>query len=128
MNITEDYVSFEVAKLLKEKGFDEPVNCFYFIDGTFTGNTVTTTNSYTRHYAVPTHQRTLKWLREVHNICIVIQPYDSYYKERYEFEINKKNNNDFTWEWISDIENTIFDTYEEAVEAAIKHCLTNLIK
>ena len=28
--ITEDYVSFETAKLLKEKGFDEP--CQYFYD------------------------------------------------------------------------------------------------
>ena len=28
--ITEDYVSFEVAKLLKEKGFDEECNMAYF--------------------------------------------------------------------------------------------------
>lgn len=27
--ITEDYVSFEIAKLLKEKGFDEPTRMFY---------------------------------------------------------------------------------------------------
>ena len=30
--IIEDYVSFEVAKLLKEKGFDEPVQHFYKCD------------------------------------------------------------------------------------------------
>lgn len=28
-NITEDYVSFETAKLLKKKGFDEPCECLY---------------------------------------------------------------------------------------------------
>lgn len=28
-----NYVSFETSKLLKEKGFDEPANCFYFING-----------------------------------------------------------------------------------------------
>lgn len=31
--ITEDYVSFEVAKLLKEKGFDEPLKRFYNSEG-----------------------------------------------------------------------------------------------
>ena len=29
MNLTEDYVSFETAKLLKEKGFDEPCFAYY---------------------------------------------------------------------------------------------------
>ena len=28
--ITEDYCSFEVAKLLKENGFDVPCNHYYF--------------------------------------------------------------------------------------------------
>ena len=32
--ITEDYVSFETAKLLKEKGFDEPTTGTYYKDGT----------------------------------------------------------------------------------------------
>ena len=31
--ITEDYVSFETAKLLKEKGFDEPCVYVYRHDG-----------------------------------------------------------------------------------------------
>ena len=30
--ITEDYVSYEVAKLLKEKGFDEPCYTCYIDD------------------------------------------------------------------------------------------------
>lgn len=33
MNITEDYVSFETAKLLKEKGFDEPTTKSYYTEG-----------------------------------------------------------------------------------------------
>lgn len=81
-----------------------------------------------QYYERVSLQMAMKWLIEVHNICIVVQPYDSYYKERYEFEVNKKNNNYFTWEWVSDIENTIFNTYEETVDAAIKYCLTNLIR
>ena len=134
--ITEDYVSFETAKLLKEKGFDENCIKVYInkeLRDVITKESIKECTNCFNHYlypgdaAAPTLQMVMKWLREEHNICIVIQPYDSYYKERYEFEINKKNNNDFTWEWISDIENTIFDTYEEAVEAALKYCLTNLI-
>ena len=30
--VTEDYVSFEIAKLLKEKGFDCNTNCYYVED------------------------------------------------------------------------------------------------
>ena len=33
--ITEDYVSYEVAKLLKEKGFDEPCECAYSEEGQY---------------------------------------------------------------------------------------------
>ena len=33
MKITEDYVSFETAKLLKEKGFNEPCLKEYYING-----------------------------------------------------------------------------------------------
>ena len=29
MTIQEDYISFETAKLLKEKGFNEPIQYFY---------------------------------------------------------------------------------------------------
>lgn len=37
-NIEEDYCSFEVCKLLKEKGFTQPTLCFYFEDGEFKQN------------------------------------------------------------------------------------------
>ena len=71
--ITEDYVSFETAKLLKEKGFDEPCWNYYY-------------DSKLEHYfrpvknnewplnrvSAPTHQMVLKWLREVHGIFISI--------------------------------------------------------
>ena len=40
--IKEDYVSFECAKLLKEKRFDEEVTSFYFPNGILShGNTYT---------------------------------------------------------------------------------------
>lgn len=70
--ITEDYVSYETAQLLKEKGFDESVNRFYEIS---TGKPSLVKseycrNSFTTSYSAPTLQMTLKWLREIHKIHI----------------------------------------------------------
>lgn len=129
--ITEDYVNFEIAKLLKEKGFDEPVNRFYEIS---TGQPLLVRseycrNSYTTNYAAPTHQMAMKWLREVHNIIITMD-YD-------EYELEKIDKKQVGYGWnIQKIENPtkylkisehIFDTYEESCEDAITYCLTNLI-
>lgn len=69
--ITEDYVSFETAKLLKEKGFDgevQPVsskNIYEPYKGRLIGN-------IPEHAIIaPTFQMAMKWLREVHNKIIV---------------------------------------------------------
>lgn len=40
------YVDFNTAKLLKEKGFDIPVNHYYFEDGEFKEHSLTGTNGY----------------------------------------------------------------------------------
>lgn len=83
--ITEDYVSFEVAKLLKEKGFDGDTNCYY-IEGSVDKNLcyspirqnhnkritnnefgidIDITNS---KISAPTLQMAMKWLREKYSI------------------------------------------------------------
>ena len=77
--ITEDYVSFETAKLLKEKGVDfiacvtyycedKPTEVYY----SFCGETNSTWEK--RCCQAPTHQMALKWLREVHSIYITSEP------------------------------------------------------
>ena len=45
-NIKEDYCSFEVSKLLKKKGFKQPVLCYYFEDGEFKENIIEDTYGY----------------------------------------------------------------------------------
>ena len=115
--ITEDRISFETAKLLKEKGFDEYCG-YYSSDGEYWGYCVC--NHKGKDYiSAPTLQMTMKWLREVHGKFISVVPgtifgrfdvfvyYDNYTKLRI-IERNK-------------------DNYEEAVETAIKYCLENLI-
>lgn len=111
--IQEDYVSFEVAKLLKEKGFDEVTLNSYRANGQLRGEY--------KHCNIPcpTHQTAMKWLREDKHIFIEI----------------KKSSNTFLYgasimkdcsRYYSRILNA-YNTYEEIVEAALKYCLENLI-
>lgn len=119
--ITEDYVSYEVAKLLKEKGFDIECNTAYY-----NGSLI----DYTLYgfcdgelIDCPTHQMAMKWLREVHNIYIDISPTYSEVEKTIHFiwQVFDSNYND-----ISDCE-IFYGKYEQAVEAALKYSLENLI-
>jgi len=125
--ITEDYVSFETAKLLKEKGFDEKTIYHYT-----TGDTLQHNIAYNQYKnsemgnacSAPTIQMAMKWLREVHGLFISI------------------GNDDLDYNWqIFDIKNRTKDLdptcltdsyggyrkYELACTLAIKYCLENLI-
>ena len=124
--IKEAYCSYEVSKLLKEKGFNEPIRCWYdnFQDFHKEGVIMSNTDCLPPTIMCPTHQMTMRWLREVHGIFIAI------------------NNDDLDFNWqcydLINRENTLdpkilsesyagYKTYEEAVEAALKYTLENLI-
>jgi hypothetical protein len=133
--IKEAYVSFEVAKLLKEKGFDEPTLTFYI---PFEGGEVkfnigsneihyNTLNEYPWIIAAPTHQMACAYLREKHNILISIIPQEvkvgvsklCYAIYRIAGEVYIPLYNGFI--------NNLVDSYEDAVETAIKYSLENLL-
>lgn len=128
--ITEDFVSFEVAKLLKEKGFDGDINAYYHIWDN--GNKVCSAQEFSCSEAphlyilAPTHQMAMKWLREVHNICITIYP-DK--ENGYEAVLyNIKDDVEIILQSFGIYDSHIFeDSYEDAVEAALKYALENLI-
>ena len=120
--ITEDYVSFEVAKLLKEKGFDtfKPYGWDEeLFDKEYPRNFSIGFDNKEHWISCPTHQVAMKWLREMHGLIISI-----------EYQIICP-----TWKWriyikSSDDKHTDFqhyNKYEEAVESALKYCLENLI-
>jgi len=130
--VTEDYVSFEVAKLLKEKGFEnsEPtcINVFKGHIYKIQDNEIIADDDVT----IPTLQMAMKWLREVHKLGVFPT---TYYREmggnvRHDygstivrldtFEIigNSENIRDYTFE---------ADSYEETAEKAIRYCLENII-
>lgn len=139
--ITEDYVSFEIAKLLKEKGFDEYCKSVYHVgsvcsvaslryhDNEEYGAVIDEKQNsdfgkYDNAISAPTLQMAMKWLREVHHIFIDV-----------DYDIRLGNNPYFTlitdmnkWDYFKGHDlPTEKETYEEACEAAIKYCLENLI-
>ena len=75
--LTEDYCNFKIAKLLKEKGFDENCSRSYVKDNLavsqgFNNSYYTTMysdDSY-RPISAPTLQMAMKWLRKTHEIFI----------------------------------------------------------
>ena len=123
--ITEDYVSFEVAKLLKEKGFDTECDYLY-VNGKLVkaqgfacnwNNGETLFTDYKNECSAPTLQMAMKWLREVHKIFLNINFIQEHFC--------------FTYRIVHDGVEEKFvvysSTYEQACEAAIKYCLENLI-
>lgn len=132
----EAYVSYETARLLKEKGFDEPCIFFYTAKKT-TGYKVPSENWNRGTYlSRPTHQMACAWIREKHLIHIYAE-HKAFFQEK-----PKK----WYYHWIPFIKTLPFcpinksgfpkdticldvfcDTYEEAVEAALKYALENLI-
>lgn len=126
--ITEDYVSFETAKLLKEKGFDGQCLSKYNSNGCiwdnirYDGMLLGNNDIFPQEYLAPTLQMAMKWLREEKHIPVEIL-------WRYDVDSDMEE-----WYFIHHVELRIlpynieyYETYEEACEAAIKYCLENLV-
>ena len=152
--ITEDYVDFEIGKLLKEKGFDGKCKFVYTDKGHLLASEIvigcigemSINNSEMedakkrRKWKIgknvvclcPTFQMVTRWLREVHGLHIDIcaNDYDL------SFSICIKKNKDGKWNFLSNdeiikagqsLDDVDFSTYDEAIEAGIRYCLENLI-
>ena len=134
--INEDYCSYEVAKLLKEKGFDGECRTVYKSNGCihdnvrYEGKWLINSLLFSSEYSAPTLQMAMKWLREVHNIFIDIylpshsEHEDTIYHGTYSFDIFNLNTKVYVYCTWNEKE---FNSYEEAVEAALKYVLENLI-
>lgn len=115
----ESYCSFEVAKLLEEKGFEQH-KCQHSYDSKGRFKWSDDLDPY--ECSAPTHQMAMAWLREAHNVSI--EPFVDY------------GSGDDYW-WTVDItkikknglitELSGYKSYEEAVEAALKYYLGNFI-
>ena len=128
--ITEDYVSFEIAKLLKEKGFEcekKSITAMYNENGKFHSLSTAADEYYDYNdfdeydYIAPTLQMAMKWLRKKHRLHIDIDPSES------DWNPTVITLEDWTCIVKYGDKIPVQDTYEEACEAAIKYCLENLI-
>lgn len=139
--IKEDYVSFETAKLLKERGFDEPTGFVYSESGELMKlsdfGVRYLLNSECDDYphwqfpfegvssivSAPTIQMAMKWLREKKGIAIIPVLSSVLDNEKFLWDVKivvAKTSESYSQGWI-------YEKQEEACEAAIKYCLENLI-
>ena len=126
--IQEAYCSHEVAKRLKEKGFNGPCRSYFidnadYIDSSYSIEELTDLNMGVWETLRPTHQMAFTWLREVHHIFVEISTHiDLNGKYLFSYAILDSTCNyirrgctDYSWK------------YEDVVEAALKYVLENLI-
>ena len=131
---TTDYCSYELSKVLKACGFDEPCRCCYVVDKDTESNIkfaeYTSRNRWNsvgvggskypyKHISAPTLWHAQKWLREKHHISVRVS-YISYHKVWFADWLNL-DSEEF------DDTDTTFDSYEEALVDGIAAAL-ELIK
>lgn len=129
--IEESYVNFYTAKLLKEEGFEEKVNsCFmcdkyadkdeYEFEGGYTivrKAIFDNYNCYEKAISQPTQSLAARWLREIHNIDVII---DVYNRDYYCCNIYKNKH-------LMIIRNILRSDYIETLEAGLQKAI-KLIK
>ena len=130
--ITEDYVSCNIAKLLKEKGFDENCAALYHLR---TGEIIQqgvgyvfNNSQWENFVSAPTLQMAMKWLREVHHYYIQVM-LDSWALGDHSgyYVVVQKTDSDFEMMLSDTKERVFYGTPEDAAEDAIMYIVENLI-
>ena len=119
--ITEQYVSFLTAKMLKEAGFDVPCTSQYTEGmGVWNVEYPYDFNADFSGYSRPAQALAARWFREVHNISILLTPLlDGWMVDL--FDLVK-------YQYILCNKDTMADTYEEALEDGLQEALQVIIK
>jgi len=141
--IKEYFVSFEAAKLLKDKGFNEETSYVYSDSGELLRLTEfgvrDLTNVDCNGYSMwqfqmdyvlsiisaPSLQRTTEWLRVNHNLVCSVKPYVTTEGFFYAYKVYFLDNERLGC-FIKD-KRAQFASPAEATRAAVKYCLENLI-
>lgn len=133
----EAYVTFEIAKLLKEKGFDWPCRAYWHEDKKELKESQSEfylrniTNPCWFGNTAPTQQMVCRWLREEHNILVTVQPCEvGAGVDDYTYVIHEIQPEDYHFKFIAQgrMQPVAYTMdYEGTLEEGIKHVLTNLI-
>ena len=116
--IEESYVSFDTAKLLKEAGFDVPCTSQY-TEGKCIWNVGYPDNFNQDEfgYSRPTQALAARWLREAHNIDVMV---DVYNRDYYVCNVYKNKH-------LMIIRNIVTSSFEKALEEGLREAI-KLIK
>lgn len=152
MDTHESYVSLEIAKLLKQVGFDWETRAAYWLDTTISNEYILTfpsshdnwngiKDSDINYLSVPTLAVAQRWLREVKKMIVSLYVHDvDYIKYKgIVYSIYEEKNPEVQIDGVGTLhfvpyglifkgETELYDIYEEALENGIKTCLTLLLK
>lgn len=130
----EAYVSFEVAKLLKEKGFDGLCyGIWHIYNEVFELHyePLDYSNLRDEMLLAPTQQMAMRWLREEYNILVTVQPCEvGAGVDDYTYIIYEIQPEDYHFKFIAQgrVQPVAYTMdYEGTLEEGIKHALINLI-
>ena len=133
LNDMEDFVTYEIAVKLKEKGFNDECNAYYEpLKHCLNLSRVLQTNSLTENYnciTAPTISQVLKWLREVKGIDVLPQRghinLDNNGKVTRYYNVNIYFERRFACTLDNDEQD--YSPYEQAALAGIEYVIDNLI-
>ena len=124
--IKEDFVSFEVAKLLKENGFNAN-DCKNSPDYAYDKKGVFSHPLWDTEYPAPTLQMAAKWLREEHNLSIDNTCSANGFYCSVVHIVKDKSGRIIDVEDSADWETPYCKTFEEAFDKALKFCLERML-
>ena len=127
----EQFITFETAKLAKEKGFDVETTYNYYFDETIgSSNSKQNWNSSTTElYSRPTQALLQRWLRKIHKINVEsnylsnIQKYRTLFKPMSIIPKTFKNRTEYGLAVDKYYSKTSHDTYEDALEEGLYKAL-----
>ena len=130
----EYYISLEVAKLLKEAGFDWKCRGIYVLDSENDPEYIFSTANFTNtskeiegyiRLSAPTLEIAQRWLRVVKQIHLYVRPILDEHKYVVTVVVD-----DLTWGQVNDNNGTSkrFNTYEEAQEMGIKKAIEIILE
>lgn len=121
--IEESYVSFDTAKMLKEAGFNE--QCRYNYDNVGGFRWLKIGELTPKGWVpCPTQALVARWLREVHKLHVFAKRIYEYALDKFSWGYYIQSSN---YEYCKNFE-VGFDSYEEAMEAGLKHGLESVKK
>lgn len=140
-----EFVTFEIAKKLKEKGFNEPcINAINFFGCTYLngwceyldnrdGEFITQCDLRDGDYILPTINQVLKWLRNTRKLfispCVITDYQDDFHRDTtyWSFIVVNIESGDSIYREYERVTEKRYETYEQAALAGIEYALDNLI-